>query len=419
MICPSNWDRLQLSRARERLAARFELIPYGPDAEVNPATFDTEAFITDAVTDLARWQVDAVVSSSDYPGCLVAAVIAKQLGLPGADPEAVLRASHKFYARQSMANSVPEANPRFTLIRPNDVKGLENPPLPFPFFVKPVKSWFSQYARIVDSSEDLVAFLETPGLREHLTEFVRPFNQLLRHYRSFDHNADFLIGEELLQGRQVTLEGYVLDGSIQVIGIVDSIMYRGTSSFERFVYPSTVQSETAESMKDIAERVVNGLGLNRSLFNIEFIDDPYRGSIHVVEINPRMCGQFADLMEAVNGVNTYEILCDVALGRTPQIERLPKKFSTAASFPRRRFSDGVVLSTPEQKEIDQIKQDTAASLIAVYYRVGQKLSAVKKHSDGASYRYLTVNVAAMRSEDLSGIAEDVERRLAIEIIDCP
>jgi biotin carboxylase len=419
LICPSNWDRLQLSRARERLAARFVLIPYGPDAEANPSTFDADSFVARAVADLARWHVDAVVSSSDYPGCILAAVIAEQLGVIGADPEAVLRASHKFYARQSMARSVPEANPRFALLRPDDQEGLRNFPLRFPFFVKPVKSWFSQYARIVDSADDLTAFLATPGLRGHLTEFVRPFNQLMGHYRSFDHDASFLIGEELLVGRQVTLEGFVLDGSVEVIGIVDSIMYSGTSSFERFVYPSTVQRGTAKAMTSIAERAIRGLGLNWSMFNIEFIDNPDAGSIHVVEINPRMCGQFADLMEAVNGINTYEILCDLALGRTPSISRFPTHFATAASFPRRRFSDGMVVSTPGRRQIAQVKKETAASLVAVYYQAGQKLSAMQKHFDGTSYRYLTINVAAAGPGDLGPLADDVERRLGIEIIDCP
>jgi hypothetical protein len=30
--------------------------------------------------------------------------------------------------------------------------------------------------------------------------------------------------------------------------------------------------------------------------------------VHIVEISPQMCAQFADLVESVNGTNTYEIL---------------------------------------------------------------------------------------------------------------
>ena len=44
LICPTNWDRLQIPRARGRLARQVVLVPYGPDAEADPGAFDADSF---------------------------------------------------------------------------------------------------------------------------------------------------------------------------------------------------------------------------------------------------------------------------------------------------------------------------------------------------------------------------------------
>lgn len=413
LLCPTSWDRVQLPRLQPRISGRFDLVPYGPDAEADPAAFDADEFVERAVTDLLRSGVDAVTSSSDYPGCLVAAVVAERLDLPGPQAADVLRTSHKYYARQSMSQSAPDATPRFTLIDISPGAGPPDPQLHFPFFVKPVKSWFSQQARIIHSSADLAALLVDPQLRWHLLDFVRPFNQLLRRYADSPLNGSFLIAEEILTGRQVTVEGYVLDSAVRVTGIVDSIMHPGTLSFERFVYPSSVPPGIAPIMIDIVDRVVRGLGLRWTLFNVELIYDPTTAAVYVVEVNPRMCGQFADLMEAVNGVNTYELLCEVALGRHPATGPPSGQFSVAASFPRRRFADGLVVSVPTPDRIARVIEKTSASLIVVYYRSGQRLSDNRKHFDGGSFRYATINLGSHDRESIGPLAGDIEDRLGI------
>lgn len=404
-----------MPRLTDRLRDRYRVIRYGPDAEVDPASFDALAFVEQAVSDLARLGVDAVTSSSDYPGCLVAAMVAERLGLPGPTPTSVLRASHKLYARQSMARSVPEANPPFSLVTSSEDSTHLGATLPFPIFVKPVKSWFSQQAKIVHNASELEAMLADDRLRWHLSEFVRPFNQLLSQHPEFPIDGSVLIAERVLTGHQVTVEGYVLDEEVRVTGIVDSIMYAGTSSFAAFVYPSTVEERVVDTMIDVVGRAVLGLGLRWTLFNVEIMFNPSDGSVSVIEVNPRICGQFADMMEAVNGVNSYEVLLDVALGRRPSNARISGTFAVAASFPRRRFSDGLVRCVPSAARLAEIVDTTPASLLAVYYQVGQRLSETPKHSDGASYRYATINLAASTRVELESLARQIERMLDIDI----
>ena len=42
-------------------------------------------------------------------------------------------------------------------------------------------------------------------------------------------------------------------------------------------------------------------------------------TIHIIEINPRMCSQFADLFEKVDGTNTYEYALALATGVRPHV----------------------------------------------------------------------------------------------------
>ena len=48
-------------------------------------------------------------------------------------------------------------------------------------------------------------------------------------------------------------------------------------------------------MSDIAATLMPGLGFDNGLFNIEMMYDPSSGAISVIDINPRMASQFADL----------------------------------------------------------------------------------------------------------------------------
>lgn len=389
LICPTGWDDEHL-----RALARddYEVLRLGPDAEQAPASFDADAFITEAVELLAGGEIDGVASSSDYPGCLLAAFIAAELGLPGPNPGSVLRCSHKYYARLAMRAAAPEATPRFALIDPETVDEASIG-LPFPLFVKPVKSWFTQHARRVDSFAELLAFVRSPAVRRHLVEFVRPFNQLLARHGGFSVNASHMIAEELLTGHQVTLEGFVQAGRLTVIGVLDSVMYEGTISFERFDYPSIVGESVARRMAAITERVLRHIGFTDALFNIELLYDARSDAVRIIEINPRMCAQFADVLEAVNGANTYEFLFAVAAGERPPPVTPGGQHEAAASFVLRHFRDATVVRVPTSGQMRAVKRRRPVTHLSSFYREGQRLSASEYQFDGYSYRYAVVNVA--------------------------
>ncbi len=416
LICPNAWDELQLPRALQNWEPPFAIDRYGENPEYDPASFDALAFVENAVRDLGESSTVGVVSSSDYPGCLVAAVIAERLDLVGPTPQSMLRCSHKYFSRLSQQVAAPEATPRFALIDPNELSEA-SVPLPFPLFVKPVKSWFSQHARRIDTYEELVAFARSGTLRRHLSEFVRPLNQLLALY-GFPYSGGFLIAEEVLTGDQFTLEGFLVAGVLTVVGIVDSRMYEGTQSFERFDYPSSTAGRLLRRMAEITERSMAEIGLTHGLFNIEFIHNTETDTVHIIEVNPRMCGQWADLMETVNGVNTYQVMLLLAGGITPPVAG-PASALAGTSYVLRRFRDGRVTRVPTEAELDVVRAGHPTTMLTSLYREGQRLSDNPFEFDGYSYRYAIVNVAASSMDDVDRHVRSIRSELDYEFVDEP
>lgn len=400
LISPNVWDRAQIPPLIDASRLPYKVQSYGPDLEHSLEVLDADAFIRRAVDDLSAMKVRGVTSSSDYPGCLLASFVAQELGLPGPDPRSLLLCSHKYYARLAQSAAVPEATPQFRLLNPRATP-FRDFDLPFPVFVKPVKSWFSQFARRVESFEEMRAFLTSPGVATHLRDFVRPMNQLLARYPDFEVDAGYMLAEEVLTGQQVTLEGLVTQGRVIVVGIVDSVMYARSNSFEHFDYPSSLAPEVAERMRLLSERAMSHVGFDQGLFNVEFIYDSVADSIGIVEINPRMCGQFADLMGAVNGTNTYELLFALAVGATIPPVRPGGTHRLGTSYVLRHFQDAVVVRAPDLTTVAERAGPASVTLVSAFYGDGDRLSDNDFESDGYSYRYAVVNVVADSPETLA------------------
>jgi hypothetical protein len=385
LVCPTMWDEAEVPRAAARVGLAVR--PFGTDVSEDPASFDAAAFIDSAARAIRGERLAGVMASDDYPGSLVAAALARELGLPGPSPQAVLRCQHKYYSRLAQRECVPEAVPAFELVDPRRLRAVAGR-LRYPLFVKPAKSFFSLFARMVHDEVELEMLALDAA--NHLKGFVRPLDELLRRYTRFELGGGHLLAEQPLTGLQATLEGFVFAGEVGVVGVVDSVMFPGTISFERFEYPSTLPAQVQARMADIAARFVRHIGFDNGLFNIEMMYEPADDSLHIIEVNPRMCPQFADLMEKVNGVNTYEILLAIAAGRRPAVRREGAPFRAAASLVARVFDDHFVARVPGAADLARLAGRFPDARVKVLCREGHRLS--EELQDGASYRYALLHL---------------------------
>lgn len=401
VLFPNEWDQLEFAHARFHTRFRFvfegfDLFKFPENAKL--MTFNALKFIERMVQKYRTSDLAAVISCDEQIGALVAANVAEQLGLPGPTPRGVLIAQHKYYSRKLQASVCPEGTPKFFAF-PYKIQSAAELGLAFPFFVKPVKATYSILARRVDDFNDLRKLLAF-GLLETqiLKKLVQPCNDLMRAQPDLQIDALHLVGEELSEGMQVTLDGFVDRGAVTVLGIVDSVMYPGTNAFERFDYPSRLPLAVQARMHEMAGKLVQALDLRHGAFNVEFFYDAATGQISFLEINPRVAYQFADLYEKVDGFNLYDVVLALGLGETPRISRGQGAFRHAASFVLRDFAGAALTAHPSDEELARVRAQYDDARLLIYVKRGASLAREMKWL--GSYRYAVFNLGGSSVEDL-------------------
>lgn len=402
MVCASECNRRGMARPSVRRVCEAVFHDYddrfhralldgpGPD----PALYDPARLIDEIVRLAEATGARGLTVTQDYPGALVTAAAAERLGLPGPSVDSVLACQHKYLARRLQRHAVPEATPRFARLARQS--GGSVPRLGTPLFAKPIRANFSFGARRIDSMAELAAHRRRLFLPD---AYLRPMRwALARSTHRVDGDPSDLLLEQLLRGQQVTLEGIAAGGEIHLVGVVDSLFFPGTLAFERFRYPSALPAQVQERMLDVARRLIRAVGFDQGLFNVELVADPETGAVHVVEVNPRMCSQFADMMEKVDGVNTYEHAARVALGKPLRLRRGAGRYRVAASFPLRAFEDRVTVRVPTPREIARLERAVPGVEAYVWVESGQNLSNL--FQDEQSFAYGRLNIGARDDQEL-------------------
>lgn len=346
-----------------------------------------------------------VTSAVGYPGMSAASVIARELGLPGPAPEAVMRCDHKYYSRLHQRRHVREATPEFRLIDPHDPRSLDNL-LPFPSFLKPVKSCMSRNACEVRSEQELRRLVKTAMQPQR---FVEPFNEMLRAYTDFAPNASCLLQETLLQGSQVSLEGLVFRGEVTVLGIIDAIVFPGTLAFKRFQYPSRLPADVQARMTEIATGFFSGIGYDNAMFNMELFYDAATDAIAIIEVNPKIASQFPGLFEKVDGYSTYRTLLEVATGQRPRTLYRKGAHKVAASCVLRTFEDACVVAIPSAAEIASVTKRFPDTRVQICARAGRSLS--DEVQDSCSFRYGLIELGASDEAEVGRSFEECRSML--------
>ena len=355
-----------------------------------------------------RGRIDAVFSSNEQFGALAAALIAQRLGLPGADPEALLRAQHKYEARLRLREVAPELCPAFELI-PYTVTPEAARSLHYPLFVKPVKATFSVLARRCDTPEELIEHLRFQPWEKHIIQrLIEPHNQALKRFPQFSVDSQHLVVEEVLQGGQINVDGYVHNGEVRLLGITDELMYPGTMAFLRFEFPGAGGAALRERVHAACDRVLRGFGLAHGFFNLEFFVDPDTGALQLIEINPRLAAQLAQFYEWVLGIDTYELGFAMALGRALPRAQTPR-FGAAGSFVWRSFDGSSCPRLPAPDDLAWLAHEYPEARLEVYPKKGASLKRDMKWL--GSHRWAVLNLPGRDAADLRHSYERICERL--------
>ncbi|MFO7800900.1 MAG: ATP-grasp domain-containing protein [Desulfovermiculus sp.] len=331
--------------------------------------------------------IDAIVGYTDFPVSTMVPILCEQFKVPGPSLESVLKCEHKYWSRLEQKQCIPEYIPAFTPFDPFDDQALDGINLQFPFWVKPIKSTASQLGFRINSTKDFTRAVSI--LREKIGLF-KPFDYLLDIVQLPPEvarvNSSHCVAEQIISGRQCTLEGYVHNGEVRTYGIIDSIREPNRTTFARYQYPSRLPRKVQEEMVHITEKVMTHIGFDHCAFNLEFFWNEGKDKIWFLEINTRIPQSHSDLFAKVDGVSNHQIMLDVALNQDPWFPKRQGRYKIAGKFFLREYQDKLITSTPTKEDLDEIKAQIPGTLIDLQGKVGMKLSEIPEQD---SYSYAT------------------------------
>ncbi|TVP59179.1 MAG: ATP-grasp domain-containing protein [Halomonadaceae bacterium] len=357
--------------------------------------------------------IDAIVGYWDFPTSTILPVLRQQYQLPGPSLESVLRCEHKYWARLEQQQVAPQETPAFAPVNPF-TGDQQPPPLPFPFWIKPVRAHSSQLGYRVNTMDDYHHALGC--IRDGIHMFAVPFNTLLAKAQLPEEiiriDGWHCIAEEIIsQGRQCTIEGYMLNGEVTIYGVVDSLREGvAHSSFSRYQYPSSLPQGVQDTMMNDAQRFLQQVGFDNSPFNIEFYYHDDREQLWMLEVNTRCSKSHSPLFAMVDGASNLQAMVDVALGHPPDFPPQGGPCQVAGKFMLRETQDALVERVPTLTEVHRLEANMQHCLIQIEPLQGQRLSEML-HQDSYSYEVATLFIGGESAEDIEAKAESIKQQL--------
>jgi hypothetical protein len=331
--------------------------------------------------ELSRFEepIHAIAGYWDFPVSCLVPMLAAERGLPGASLEAVVRCEHKYWSRVLQREVIPEHIPDFCAVDPFDDDASSMLQVPYPFWLKPVKSFNSYLGFHIDNPMDFDGAIRV--LRKGIRRLARPFNFVFDQIdvpdEIIDVDAMCAIAEGNISGsdfRQCTVEGYVHHGEVVCYGIVDTVRLPGRSTFFRYHYPSTLPPHVQEKIAELSTKVMLHIGYDGAPFNIEFFWDPNRDHLWLLEINTRISQSHSDLFAKVDGQTNHRIMLDLALGERPDFPAGQGRYKCAGKFFIRRFADALVRSVPSAADIQRVEERFPDTKVVILAQQGMRLS---------------------------------------------
>ncbi len=126
---------------------------------------------------------------------------------------------------------------------------------------------------------------------------------------------------------------------------------------------------------------------------------PANDDIYIIEINPRICEQFADWYHKVDGYSTYQVALALAAGQQAVIPKGTGAYRVASSFSLRIFDPSVLRVAPDVSKIQAAGALYPETLIWNECERAQLLSD-STQGDGNSSRYAGIHLGGRSRRDL-------------------
>jgi biotin carboxylase len=342
--------------------------------------------------------LSGVVAVGDRPA-LIAALAARALGLRGSPSNAVRIAGHKLMTRTRL-HEAGLPSPWFTSVPIGRPVGEVVDRVTYPCVVKPLTLSASRGVMRADTFQALDTALER----------LRQLLQLPDVRAMRDPTNDTALIEEYVPGREISIEGVVTGGALQVFAIFDKPDLLEGPFFEETIYVTPPLSEVDEQRvtRHVAE-AVDAFGLTDGPIHAECrLTDR---SVYVIEVAARpiggLCSKALRFMGPTSDrVSLEEVLLRHAVGEP------------VTGYRRAPGASGVLMiPIPEEGRfkrtagMDEARTVSGIEEIIITMKPGQ---LVRKLPEGAAYLGF-IFARAARAADAVVALREANRRLRFEI----
>lgn len=271
------------------------------DIALNIDTLDKELTLKKA----REYNVDAIITTSDYP-VRVVAYVCEKLALKGLSVRASEICTNKFLLRECLKEHNVE-NPSYWIVNEKrEIEGVMDK-LKFPVVLKPVDSSASRGVIKINEINDLFC----------------AYDQAM----NFSKSGKVII-EEFIEGPEYSVECITQNGKTYCIAITEKTT-AGEPYFveERHVIPANLTETQEELIIGHVISVIEAIGLDNSASHTE-IKLTSKGP-RIIEIGARLGGDYitSDLVPLSTGVNMLDNIIRLALSQPLKIQKKLKLFS--------------------------------------------------------------------------------------------
>jgi carbamoyl-phosphate synthase large subunit len=321
-------------------------------------------------------RIDGIVCDTTDVGVPTMAYVAEKLGLAGIGYEIALNFTNKRRMRElTAAAGLP--NPPFRAASTLEEARAAALEIGFPCVVKPVDNQSSRGVHIVRAPRELEGAFEDAS--------------------NFSRSGEALV-EGFLDGVEVTVESFCLDGQVYAAGISDKDHFAHRPEVAcRLTYPADFSPETLARIRRVNEDVVRALGMRTGITHGEYM--VCEGEPYLVEIAARGAGSrvYSHIAPYLAGAPIPKLYLDFVMGARPTFE--PHEGERAANLAFFCAGAGIVRTI---EGVEEAKRLPGVQEILLEFAVGDRLSLP---ADDRSRPGLVVVFGATRDEVLDVTAE--------------
>ncbi len=332
-----------------------------------------------------KYKIDFVTSDQTDVSCLTVAELSRRLQLRGNSPEVVERFANKFKNREFVESQFTNHYPKFT--KAYSARQLESfySTATDAIMIKPVDAQSSRGIAKVDNSNIAMAPV--------LFETAQHFSQ-----------QDYIIAEEFLEGKEITVEGICIGGKHATLAISDKKHFR-TGLASELRYPSVIRKDLIDQLTGFHNAFVERTGLDFGITHTEYIVNSDESDFWMVESACRGGGSLisSHIAKWVSSVDLYDALYRATI-EAPIA--LPKTISAKpAVLHFFEFQSGRVSSI---EGLEEARKIPGVISLEMEFKVGSQLKSATDDRSRQGYVIIFSETTRELEDSLNRVVETIK-----------